>query len=318
MPWKIVTVVDLKNVPEAVSILEGVGRLVQVGKDRVRLLEELPDCDAYFGGGELKLDKEALDRAPNLKVVGSPATGKDHLDLDEINRRGITLIHLAEEYDLLRTFTATSEMAFTLLLALIRQLPPALEDAKQGVWSRERYTGFQLFGKTLGVLGLGRLGTISAKIGQGFSMNVLACDTQPKSVPGVTMVNFETLLREADVLTIHIHLTPDNIGLMNAEAFSKMKPTSILLNTSRGGIVSESALVDALEQRKIAGAGLDVIDGEWLPQGEQYRHPLLAYARSHNNLLISPHIGGATHESIAGARIFMANKLKDYIMSQAL
>lgn len=316
MDWNIVSVCELRDVPEAVSILEKAGTLVQVGKDRARLLKELPDCDAYFGGGELQVDKEFLDHAPKLKLIGSPATGKDHLDLELIQKRGITLFHIAEEYDLLRTFTATSELAFALLLALIRKLPAVLEDAKRGVWARDTYVGTQLYGKTLGVLGLGRLGIISARIGLGFGMRVLACDRKEKQMEGVKMVDFDILLKEADVLAIHIHLTTENERIVNDAALHQMKRGAILINTSRGRIIDEQALLDALKSGHLGGAGLDVIDGEWLSKDELYKHPLIAYARMHDNLLISPHIGGSTRESIVGARIFMAKKIADYIKQQ--
>jgi D-3-phosphoglycerate dehydrogenase / 2-oxoglutarate reductase len=315
MSWKIVTVCDLSGAPDAVATLEKLGTLVQVGKDRARLLEELPDCDVYFGGGELEMNKEALDLAPKLKMIGSPATGKDHLDLEEIDKRGIKLVHIAEELELLQSFTATSELAFTLLLALVRRLPEALEDAKQGKWARDYYSGVQLNKKTLGILGLGRLGTISANIGQGFGMRVIANDILPKEKEGVEMVSLDRLLAESDVLSIHIHLTPENEHFVDATKLSKLKQGAILINTSRGLVIEQDALVDALSSGRLAGAGIDVIDGEWLPQSELHDNPLIAYARENNNLLISPHIGGSTTESIYGARIFMAKKIADFINS---
>jgi D-3-phosphoglycerate dehydrogenase len=200
-----------------------------------------------------------------------------------------------------------------MLLALNRGILPAQAQARQGIWARERFTGFQLLGKTLGILGLGRLGKISARIGQGFAMKVIAHDTADVNVPGVEMVGLEELLQRADVLTIHLHLGPETDGLIGCDAFKLMKPNAILLNTSRGRIVDESALLGALEAKQIAGAGLDVLDGEWLSQDELFRHRLIAYSRSHENLLVVPHIGGATTESIYGARVFMARKLADHL-----
>lgn len=208
-------------------------------------------------------------------------------------------------------FSATSELAFALLLALNRKIISAHADVRRGAWSREKFTGFQLQGKTLGIIGLGRLGKISARIGQGFGMKVIAHDIAPLSVPGVQMVDLDKLLRSADVLTIHVHLTPDTEGLIGRASFNKMKRNAILLNTSRGRIVDETALLDALVNKQISGAGLDVVDGEWLGEGALYHHPLIKYSREHNNLLIVPHIGGATIESIYGARVFMARKIAE-------
>ncbi|MGH7003865.1 MAG: 2-hydroxyacid dehydrogenase, partial [Alphaproteobacteria bacterium] len=211
---------------------------------------------------------------------------------------------------------ATAELAFGLVLALDRRLKPAFAAADRGDWARERFTGFQLFGKTLGVLGLGRLGGISVRIGQGFGMRVIAHDVRPVSMAGVEMVDLVTLLSRADVLTIHVHLTPETEGLVDAAALARMKRSAILINTSRGRIVDEAALADALRRGIIAGAGLDVIDGEWLSDEERMRHPLVVHARNHDNLVISPHIGGATVESIYGARVFMARKVADWLLSQ--
>jgi D-3-phosphoglycerate dehydrogenase / 2-oxoglutarate reductase len=313
MSWKIVTACDLSGVPEARQMLSDMGTLVEVGRDRARFLEELPTCDVYFGGGEQEMNDEALVRALRLQLIGSPATGRDHLALATIARRGITLFHLAEEYALLNRFTATSEGAFLLLLALIRRLPQAVHDAKEGRWAREQYTGFQLFEKTLGIIGLGRLGTIAARIGQGFGMKVVACDIVEKHVDGVTMVDMDTLLTTADVVMLHVHLTAETEHMIDARAFACMKASAVIINTSRGRLIDEDALVYALTSGAISGAGLDVIDGEWLPQEDLRAHPLITYARTHDNLVVTPHTASATYESIYGARLFMAKKLVDYM-----
>ncbi|WP_341704130.1 NAD(P)-dependent oxidoreductase [Ferrovibrio sp.] len=313
MSWRILNTLDLSGAPEAVAALQAVGQLESLPADRAVVLPALREIDAYLASASVRIDAEFLDNAPKLRVIGSPSTGTDHMDVAEIRRRGITCFDIAREFDLINGFTATSELAFTLLLALNRRLVPAQEQAKKGIWARERFTGFQLRGKTLGILGLGRLGRISARIGQGFGMDVIAHDTADVSAAGVEMVGFEDLLRRCDVLTIHIHLRPETDGLIGHAAFAMMKPSAILLNTSRGRIVDEAALLDALRQKRIAAAGLDVVDGEWLDAEELFNHPLIAYSRDHDNLLIVPHIGGATTESIYGARVFMARKLADHL-----
>jgi D-3-phosphoglycerate dehydrogenase / 2-oxoglutarate reductase len=317
MTWTIVNTLDLAGAPEAVAALEAAGRLVSLPPEREQVLPALSGADAYLANARIVINDEFLAAAPRLKVIGSPSTGTDHMDLAAIDRLGVVRFDIALERELLDSFSATSELAFALLLAVNRQLKPAIREAERGAWPRERFTGFQLLGKTLGVLGLGRLGNISARIGQGFGMKVLAHDIRPITAPGVTMVDFETLLSQSDVLTIHIHLNGKTHGLIGADAFARMKPNAILLNTSRGRIVNEAALLAALESGRIAGAGLDVIDGEWLTERERRDHPLIAYARGHDNLVIAPHIGGATTESIYGARVFMARKIAQYLSSMA-
>jgi D-3-phosphoglycerate dehydrogenase len=169
----------------------------------------------------------------------------------------------------------------------------------------------------LGILGLGRLGKITARIGGGFGMNVIAYDPADIDVEGVEAVSFDELLRQSDVLTIHIHLRPETDGLIGKNAFASMKPNCILINTSRGRIVNEGDLLQALKEKQIAGAALDVVDGEWLSQEELSKHPLIEYSRIHNNLLIVPHIGGSTQESIYGARVFMARKVAKYLSERS-
>jgi D-3-phosphoglycerate dehydrogenase len=311
--YTIINTLDLSKAPEAVACLDSVGRLVSMAPQRELVLRTLPEADAYLASANVIVDQEFLDAAPKLKVIGSPSTGTDHMDLAAIDARGIARFDISKEYELINSFTATSELAFALLLAVNRRLKPAFAAADRGHWARERFTGFQLSGKTLGVIGLGRLGTISARIGQGFGMRVIAHDIRAVTVVGVEMVDFERLLAEADAITIHVHLSPATEGLIDSKAFGRMKPTAILINTSRGRIVDEAALLEALETRRIAGAGLDVIDGEWLSDEQRARHPLIAYARDHAELVISPHIGGATTESIYGARVFMARKVADFL-----
>ena len=310
MSWRILNTLDLSGAPEACAALEAVGTLTHLPAEREAVLARIGEFDAYLASAEVRIDDELLAAAGRLRVIGSPSTGTDHMDLDAIRAARIKVFDIARERALIDSFTATSELAFGLVLSLARHLPPALAAAREGDWARERYAGFQLSGKTLGILGLGRLGTISARIGQGFGMRVIAHDIAAVSAPGV-----EALLEEADVLTIHIHLTEATWGLVGAAEMARMKPAALLINTSRGAIVDEAALLAALRGGGIAGAGLDVIDGEWL--AEKRDHPLIAYARENENLVISPHIGGATTESIYGARVFMARKLAGYLRAEA-
>lgn len=180
-----------------------------------------------------------------------------------------------------------------------------------GDWARERFTGSQLAGKTLGVLGVGRLGRMVVEYGKAFRMRVLGCDLKDFSIPHVEAVDFETLLRESDVISIHLHLNDSTRRIISREAFMKMKNGVVLVNTSRGALIDENAFFEALNAGAVAAAGLDVIDGEWL--ADITTHPLVRYASTHDNLVITPHIGGAAVESIVGARIHLARKLADHI-----
>jgi D-3-phosphoglycerate dehydrogenase / 2-oxoglutarate reductase len=316
MVWKVLNTLQIDNVPEAREAFHGVSEIHTLPADRDKVLACIGDYDSYMAAVEIRVDEEFLSRADNLKLIGSPHTGQDHLDLACIKSRGIELFTISKEYELLSGFTATSELAFALLLSLIRRLPQARESANNGVWSRETYTGFQLYNKTMGILGLGRLGKISARIAQGFGMNVLAHDIVDQEVDGVEMVSFDSLFSRSDIVSVHIHLDDTTRGLVGKKAIDLMKQGAIILNTSRGAIIDEPALLDGLSSGHLGGAGLDVIDGEWLTTNELASHPLIAYARSHDNLIVVPHIGGATTESINGARIFMAQKMSNWIKDQ--
>lgn len=318
MGWTVVNTLDMSGAPESVAMLEELGTFLSLPPDREQVLPKLAQADAYLASASVKIDQEFLDAAPNLRVIGSPSTGTDHMDMDAIRARGIECYDIAKEFDLIDGFTATSELTFCLLLAVVRGLSPAFDAARRGDWARERFTGFQLHGKTLGILGLGRLGKISARIGQGFGMRVIANDNADVSRDRVDMVSLDELLARSDALTIHVHLNEQTRGMIGERALSLMKPGAILLNTSRGAIIDETALLAALKGDRLGGAGLDVIDGEWLTDDERARHPLVVYAREHENLVLTPHIGGATVESIYGARVFMANKIADFIKNHTL
>tara|TARA_B100000686_G_scaffold331260_1_gene394556 strand:+ start:11103 stop:12053 length:951 start_codon:yes stop_codon:yes gene_type:complete len=304
---------DISSIPEFDRIFEGIGLLKNVKTDRDLVLNNIKNVDAYLASAAIKIDKEFLNHATNLKVIGSPSTGTDHMDLNLIAERGIKCFDISEETELLKSFTATSELAFSLLLSLLRKNISACNDAKNGIWSREKYTGLQLYGKVFGILGLGRLGKISARIANGFGMKVIAHDIKDISLTNVEMVNLNTLAQKSDFISIHIHLNKDTEGLVNMDFLKKMKKNSVIINTSRGKIINELDLLYALQESIIAGAALDVIDGEWLTKQELYKHPLIEYSRNSDKIIISPHIGGATIESIYGARLFMAKKVANFL-----
>ncbi len=275
----------------------------------------LVDADAYICTLHVRIDRELLDAAKRLKIIYTPSTGLDHLDIPEIERRNIRLFTIKHERAFLDSITATAEMAFGLMLAAIRKIPAAGMAANRGEWARDRFRGHQISGKTLGILGVGRLGKMMVEYGRAFRMRVIGCerDASRERVTGCEYVDFDTLLRESDVITIHIHLTPENRHLVGPREFAAMKDGVVIVNTSRGGIIDETAMLAALESRKVGGAGLDVIDGEW--RDDLIDHPFIRYAREHDNLVIAPHLGGVTYESQSAAIEFVAKKLAALIVN---
>lgn len=271
------------------------------------LLENIERFDAYYASAHVQADQSVLENAEKLKVIATASTGTDHLDVKFARKKGITVLDLAKEYDLLDSFSATAELGWGLLLSLVRFLPQAIDDARQGIWARQKYTGTQLLGKTIGILGYGRLGKMVAGIANGFRMKVLACDIKTIEDQGVEQVGFDEMLSRSDIISINVHLNDSTRGMISEDVISKTQKGVIIINTSRGAIIDETALLKGLRSGHIAGAGLDVIHGEW--DEDLYNHPLVEYSRKHTNLIISPHIGGSTVESIEDARLFMAKKL---------
>ena len=305
---RILCMVDLEPYPDVRAYLEQHAELAIEPPDERRLVELIPDYDAYFGHIHVRVTRSVIERgAPRLKAVASPTTGTDHIDLAACAEYGVEIVCIKTEYDLLRTFTATAELAWGLLISVMRELPAAHGRAVSGHWDRDLFTGHQLRGKTLGILGYGRLGTMVAEYGKAFQMRVIANDIKPFRAEGVEPVDFDTLIRESDVLSLHIHLTPDTKRIIGRTEIARMKSGAVLINVSRGALVDEEALVDALEAGRLGGAGVDVITNEW--SDDISHHPVIRYAESHRNLIVSPHIGGSTYESNHDARMFTARKL---------
>ena len=310
---KVLCMVDLSLVPEALEILREAVDLDYRPADPAVLLEIIGRYDAFWGHVDMKLDKAVLERAERLKAICAAATGTDHIDKDEAQRRGIRVLSITRDYSLLDTFTATAECAWMLLLACCRRLRTAEREVLAGRWRGEHLRGTQLSTRTLGVLGVGRLGKMTVEYGKGFRMRVLGCDRVPFQIDRVEPVDFDTLLAESDAVSIHIHMEPSNHHVFNAGTFAKMKDGAVLVNTSRGDVIDEAALIDALETGKLAAFGADVLHDEW--RSDMRESPVVSYAMAHDNVVLTPHIGGCTHKSLTDARRFAARKLVHYLQT---
>lgn len=261
----------------------------------------------------LALDAAALDACPTLRWVVTPTTGLDHIDLDVALARGVSVISLRGETEFLETIGSTAEHTFALLLSLLRRTPAAHADVLAGNWQREPFLAEELLGKVLGIVGCGRLGRKVCGLGLAFGMHVLAYDHHAAHVArapaGTAMSPLEPLLGRADVVSLHLPLDPATVGYLSAERLRQMKRGSVLVNTARGELIDESALLSALRTGHLGGAALDVLvgDGRWdgrVPDG----HPLVDYARAHANLVLSPHVGGYGRSSIERTRRFVAER----------
>jgi D-3-phosphoglycerate dehydrogenase len=295
-------------------ILQSLGELDERDLGRAELLDCVSGYDVLLVRLRSQIDREVIDAGTRLRAIVTATTGLDHVDTDYARQRGIAVLSLRGETEFLRTIPATAEHTWGLLLALMRRIPWAFQSVLDGQWDRDAFRGHDLGGKRLGIVGLGRLGRKVARYGAVFGMRVYAYDTsRGEGIENVTQCeSLDELLRHSDVLTLHVPLNAETEGLVGFDECRLLPPGAVLINTSRGRIVDESALLHALESGRLAGAALDVIAAEQTPVITR-QDELLAYADSHTNLLITPHIGGATEESMAATEVFMANKLGGFL-----
>ena len=298
--------------PEAMRLFRALGesRCGAFG-DRAAFLAALGEVEVLVIRLRHRIDAEALNAAPRLRVIVSPTTGLDHIDLAEASERGIAVLSLKGETEFLQNVTATAELTWALILELARRVGEAHQDVLRGKWNRDAWIGRSLKGRTLGVLGFGRLGRIVADYGHAFRMPVIAHDPYVERYPAhVRAVALGDLLASADILSIHVPLSTETVHLIGSAEIARMKPGAWVVNTARGKIVDEAALLAALRSGAIAAAGLDVLADETAEaEGWLKSNALRAYAQSHSNLILTPHIGGATADAMADTEVFMARKL---------
>jgi D-3-phosphoglycerate dehydrogenase len=301
---------------EAREILDRLGEVIEAALNREQLIAELSEYDVLIVRLAHKIDREVIDAGSRLKTIVTATTGLDHIDVDYACSRGIAVLSLQGEPEFLQNINATAEHTWALLLALMRRIPQAFLSVRAGEWDRDRFRGNELKGKRLGIIGFGRLGRRVACYGIAFEMAVAAFDPYAKDwMEGVARLpNLSDLLRSSDIVSLHVPLNDETAGMIEAHELVLMHPGSVLVNTSRGGVVNEADLIQALKDQILAGAALDVMSSE-LDQEKRRSSPLMFYASTHENLLITPHIGGATHEAMFETEVFMARKLARYLNS---
>jgi len=266
--------------------------------DRQKALRE---ASAILVRSGTRVDCELLDAAPALRVIARAGVGLDKIDLEEASRRGIVVFNTPGG-----NAVAAAELTFALLLALVRRLVPGHVAVTRGEWERQRFVGMELAGKKLGVVGVGRIGTLVAQRAQAFEMEVLAHDPflsdERAAVEGFTKLKLHDLLRRADIVTLHLPLSEDTRGLIGTKEIALMQKGALLVNCARGGLVEESALTQALQSGHLAGAALDVYEQEPPIAG----NPLL----SMEQVVHTPHLGASTREAkskvgLAAARLIV-------------
>lgn len=254
-----------------------------------RVVERAKDAEILLVN-KVKLTREVLEQLPALRYVGVLATGYDNVDCAAAREKGVVVTNVPGY-----STDSVAQLVFALLLELCHQTGHHSDTVKAGRWANQPYYCYwdspliELAGKTMGIFGLGKIGRRTAQIAQAFGMKVIACSRTKKDVPGVTWVSFDELLRESDVLSLSSPLTDQTRGLINKDALSKMKKTAFLINTSRGGLLVEQDVREALDAGVIAGAAVDVLSTE-PPKAD---NPLIGA----KNIVITPHIAWATTEA---------------------
>lgn len=271
------------------------------------LIPLVAEVEAIVVRSETKITRKLMEAAPKLRVVGRAGVGVDNVDVEAATQRGVVVMNTPGG-----NTVSTAELSFSMIMALARKVPQAHASMIQGKWDRKQFSGLELAGKSLGILGMGRIGTEVARRAIAFGMRVLAYDpylteARAKDIGAELVQELDGIYRQADFITVHMPVTAETRQMLNAAAFAKMKPGVRLVNCARGEIINETDLLAALESGKVAGAALDVFSTEPLAAD----HPF----RKHPALVLTPHLGASTAEAQEKCGIEVAEIITGYLLT---
>ncbi len=273
------------------------------------LFDAVHNCSGLIVRSETKVTAELMDASSQLRVIGRAGVGVDNIDVAAATARGIVVMNAPDG----NTIT-TAEHTIAMLIALARRVPSANASLKSGLWERKKFVGVELMGKTLGIVGLGRIGRVVASRARAFGMNVIACDpfVAPEQARDLELesATLDEVCARSDFLTVHTPLTTETRGVIGSDAFARMKTGVRIINCARGGLIDEKALYNALKEGKVAGAALDVFEQE-PPSAD---NPLLAL----DEVIVTPHLGASTSEAQEGVAVTVAEQMRDYLLSGTL
>ena len=291
--------------PKGVEVLERAGFSVAVKTklSKEELLQEIGNYEALIVRSATKVTKEVIEAGSRLRIVGRAGTGLDNVDTEAATRRGIVVMNTPGG----NTIT-TAEHTMSMIAAMSRKIPQATQSMKAGKWEKNKFMGSELFNKTLGLVGLGQIGSYVTKLAQGWSMNVIGYDpylaVDRAKQMGIEVVELDELFHRADVISVHTPLTNETRGIINTQTMAKMKDGVMIVNCARGGIINEQDLCEALQSGKVAAAAFDVFEQEPVDP----KHPLLSL----DNFTCTPHIGASTEEAQENVAIGIAEQFVDY------
>lgn len=289
-----------------IDILSQVAQVdVQTGLSAEELIRVIPDYDALMIRSGTKVTQEIIEAANQLKIIGRAGVGVDNVDVVAATRKGILVVNSPEGNTI-----AAAEHTLAMMLAVSRHIPAANQSVREGKWERGKFVGVEVYKKTLGIVGLGKIGSHVAAVARAMGMKLLAYDpfisTERAEQIGCRLVDLDLLLREADYITLHLPKTAETTHLINADALEKMKPTARIINCARGGIIDEAALAQALKEGKIAGAALDVYESEPLKES-----PLKELGKE---AVLTPHLGASTEEAQVNVAVDVAEQIRDVLL----
>ncbi len=273
--------------------------------------------DVIFIGLGIELLRKDLEFLKNLKVIITPTTGLNHIDLAACENFNIKVISLKGEVEFLSSITSTAEHAWLLILALLKDFKKDINKVISNEWNRSEINTIEIKDKTIGIIGFGRLGKILREYASSFHSKCLIYDVDPSQTAKIQegeRSDFESLLKKSDIICLMANYTEENSKMISKREFGLMKQNVFFVNTSRGELVDEPALLDHLKSGKIAGAALDVLDNDssW-SEKSPFDHPLIEYAKINNNLIITSHVGGNSKEALWKTRSFVVNRFIEYL-----
>jgi D-3-phosphoglycerate dehydrogenase len=286
------------------------------GRFDVRHARDEDAVDRMLGDARVVLDAsmavpfsaERIARASSLELFVTATTGADHVDVAALAARQVPLLTLRGQTEVLGSLTPAAEHSWLLVLACARDLRGATGQVLDGSWDRTRHPGTMLRGRTIGIVGCGRIGQWVGRYAEAFGMRRLGYDPDVSPWPHhIERVDLPSLLRSADVVSVHVPLNETTTGLIGARELALMKPDAILVNTSRGEVVDEAALVDAVRSGRLGAVGVDVLTGE----PEVAEHPLVRLAADHTRVVITPHIGGFSPDAVQQVLAFSCRRIAD-------
>ncbi|GAB4303757.1 MAG: phosphoglycerate dehydrogenase [Oscillatoriaceae cyanobacterium] len=290
-----------------IDILSQVAQVdVKTGLSPEELIKIMPEYDALMIRSGTRVTKEAIEAGTQLKIIGRAGVGVDNVDVPAATRQGIVVVNSPEGNTI-----AAAEHALAMMLSMSRYIPDANQSLKNGKWDRKSFVGSEVYKKTLGIVGLGKIGSHIAAAAKALGMKLIAYDPfisiERAEQLGCRLVDMDLLLQEADYITLHLPKTPETTNLIDAKALAKMKPTTRIINCARGGIIDEVALVEALKSGRIAGAALDVFNNEPLEPDSLLR-------QVGKELILTPHLGASTAEAQINVAIDVAEQIRDVLL----